>query len=115
MEARATSIATSATILRVRCPIVTTISALKRRTRTGALAIDTRLARLTGGLAIATEPGVFRRVDAEISRRRHRDVDTVHCRSKRGRSSANTLPCLALELVRWARVSACTAVRDDAS
>jgi len=115
MEARTTGIATSAAILRVRRAVVTTIRALKGSTRTDALAIDTRLARLTRGLATATEPRVLRRVNAEIGWRRYGVIDTVHGRCKRVSSSADTLPRLALEFVRGAGVSARTAVRDDAA
>jgi len=115
MEARATSIATTAAILRVRRAVVTTIGALQGSTRTGALAIDTRFARLTSGLATATEPRVLCRVNAEVSWRRLGVIDAVHGRGKRLCSYADTLPCLTLELVRGAGVSACTAVCDDAA
>jgi len=113
-EAYGTGIATTAAILRVRRAVVTTIRALKGSTRADALAIDTRLARLTSGLATATEPEVSRRVNAEIGWRRRRVIDAMHDRCNRVRSSADTLPCLALEVTRGARVSAGTAVRDDA-
>ena len=111
VEARSTGIAATAAILRVRRAVVTTIGALKGSTRTGALAINTRLARLTSSLASATEPRVLRRINAEISWRCYRVIDTVHGRCKCG--SADTLTCAALELVRGAGGAACTAVRDN--
>jgi len=115
MEAGATGIATPTTILRVRRAVVTAVGALEGSTRAGAFAIDARLARLTSGLAIAAEPGVLCRVNAEVSRRRHGIVNAVHCRCKRGCCSANTLPCLTFEFVRGAGVSAFTTVRDHAT